>query len=105
MVFFYIFFDGEGHTVTDELKHNEKKYFEQYADPLRTNLTEEDKAAGHGGMDFLCYRDFFSRVISGEPMPIDVYDGATIMAISPLSEMSIKLGGMPVAIPDFKGNK
>ncbi len=100
-----IFFDGEGHFVTDELKHNEKKYFTEYADPLWAELTEEDKAAGHGGMDFLCYRDFFNHVISGEPMPIDVYDGATIMAISPLSEMSIKLGGMPVAIPDFKGKK
>ena len=34
-------------------------------------------------------------------MPIDVYDMATWMAITPLSEQSIAHGGMPQAIPDF----
>ena len=101
-----VFFDGGGHIINNpELWNNEKQYFEKYSDPMWAELTDAEKKAGHGGMDYLCYRDFFRHVISGEPMPIDVYDGATIMAISPLSEMSIKLGGMPVSIPDFKGNK
>ena len=34
-------------------------------------------------------------------MPIDVYDMAAWMAITPLSEQSIAHGGMPQAIPDF----
>ena len=33
--------------------------------------------------------------------PIDTYDTASWMAITPLSEQSIKMGGAPVAIPDF----
>jgi hypothetical protein len=34
-------------------------------------------------------------------MPIDVYDMAAWMVITPLSEQSIAHGGMPQAIPDF----
>jgi hypothetical protein len=32
----------------------------------------------------------------------DAYDAATIMCITPLSEISIASGGMPVKIPNFK---
>ena len=38
-------------------------------------------------------------------MPIDVYDAATWMAISYLSEQSINAGGQPQAVPDFTGGK
>ena len=38
-------------------------------------------------------------------MPIDVYDGATWMAVSALSEMSVALGGAPQAMPDFTNGK
>lgn len=100
-----IFFDGDSHTFTDDIFRNENKYFEEYAHPIWKAITPEEKEAGHGGMDFLCYSDFFNRVISGEPMPIDAYDAAVLMAVSPLTEMSIKCGGMPVAFPDFKGKK
>jgi hypothetical protein len=34
-------------------------------------------------------------------MPIDIYDSAIMMAVTPLSEQSIKQGGAPVAFPDF----
>ena len=34
-------------------------------------------------------------------MPVDVYDCAAWMAITPLSEQSIAMGGHPVAVPDF----
>ena len=34
-------------------------------------------------------------------MPIDVYDMATWMSITPLLEQSIAHGGMPQSIPDF----
>ena len=56
-------------------------------------------------MDYLCLRDFFDHVRSGEPMPIDVYEGALLMCITPLSEQSVAQGGMPVKIPDFRGGK
>lgn len=38
-------------------------------------------------------------------MPIDVYDMAAWMAITPLSEQSVAHGGMPQAIPDFTRGK
>ena len=69
------------------------------------SLPEYRKETGHGGKDFLCYREFFCHVLEGKPMPIDAYDGAVVMAVSPLSELSLKCGGMPVAFPDFKGKK
>ena len=34
-------------------------------------------------------------------IPIDVYDMASWMSITALSEESIAMGGHPVAIPDF----
>ena len=38
-------------------------------------------------------------------LPIDTYDTASWMAITPLSEQAIKMGGAPVAIPDFTKGK
>ena len=38
-------------------------------------------------------------------MPIDVYDMASWMSISTLSEQSIAMGGAPVAIPDFTNGR
>jgi hypothetical protein len=57
--------------------------------------------AGHGGMDFFELVDFATRLVEGRPMPIDVYDCAAWMAITPLTEASIKAGGAPQQIPDF----
>lgn len=105
-----IFFDTDDKTLHSALgwrSHwgNANEYLAEHSHPIWANLTEEDRAAGHGGMDYLCYSDFFNHVLDGKPMPLDIYDGATVMAVSPLSEMSIKLGGAPVNFPDFKGNK
>ena len=65
------------------------------------SVTEEEKKLGHGGMDYLEFKAFFGAILNDEEMPIDVYDAAAWMAITPLSEQSIALGGMPQAIPDF----
>ena len=59
---------------------------------------------GHGGMDWLVLNAFFDALRENKPMPIDVYDMATWMAITPLSEKSIKLG-TSVEIPDFTNGK
>ena len=50
-------------------------------------------------------KKFFDALKKEEPMPIDVYDMATWMSITPLSERSIQLGSMPVEIPDFTNGK
>ena len=65
------------------------------------NITQEQLDAGHGGMDYIEFRDFIDRLKSGDEMPIDVYDAAAWMCITCLSEESIKEGGMPKSIPDF----
>jgi hypothetical protein len=81
---------------------------EQYAEYLPDiwkNITEEDKKLGHGGMDYLEFRAFFDAILKGEEMPIDVYDMAAWMSITPLSEQSVACGGMPQAIPDFTRGK
>lgn len=75
--------------------------FAKYKPGCWTMLTEEDKKLGHGGMDGIEFRRFIDCVRSGEEMPIDVYDAASWMSISCLTELSIAQGGMPQAIPDF----
>ncbi len=74
---------------------------EQYEHPVWRALEERSKGAGHGGMDFI--EDF--RLVEclrlGQPMDMDVYDGAALSAVSPLSERSIRGRSKPVDIPDF----
>ncbi|MBQ9747369.1 MAG: Gfo/Idh/MocA family oxidoreductase [Clostridia bacterium] len=75
--------------------------YTEYLPDIWRNITPEEKKLGHGGMDYLELKAFFDAIINGEEMPIDVYDMATWMAITPLSEQSVAQGGMPQAIPDF----
>ena len=41
----------------------------------------------------------------GLPVPTDVYDSVTMMAVSVLSELSIQKGSVWVDFPDFKDGK
>lgn len=84
---------------------NGKKYEEIYLPKFWQKITPEQLEAGHGGMDYFIFRSFIDSIKSGEEPCIDVYDGATWMAISVLSEQSILLGGKPVAFPDFTDGK
>ena len=68
-------------------------------------VTPEALRAGHGGMDTLMLRSFFDAVREGKPMPIDVYDAASWMVITALSETSIAMGGQSMDIPDFTGGR
>ena len=56
-------------------------------------------------MDYFEFVAFFDALKNGTEMPIDVYDAASWMAITYLSEISIKNGGAPVEIPDFTNGK
>ena len=80
---------------------NAKKYEEEFLPDIWKNITEEQTTLGHGGMDWFVYKAFSDNLQSGKPMPIDVYDAATWMAVSVLSEMSIAAGGAPQIMPDF----
>ena len=81
--------------------NNASKYLEKYQHPVWTEYLKNGIRGGHGGMDGLVYDAFIEAVRKGEPCPIDVYDTAAWMCITPLSEQSIALGSTPVAVPDF----
>ena len=80
------------------------RFYRDYLPDYWRNITPEDIKQGHGGMDVLTFRTFFECLRDEKPMPIDVYDAAAWMAITPLSEESIKTG-LPVEIPDFTNGK
>jgi hypothetical protein len=90
---------------TVETHLNCAEQYNEYLPDIWRNISPEEKALGHGGMDYLELKAFFRAILNGEEMPIDVYDTAAWMSITCLSEQSIALGGAPVAIPDFTRGK
>ena len=87
-------------------KHlNSANLYNEFLPACWRDLTEEEKKLGHGGMDYIQMHTLFDAIIKGREMPLDVYDCASLMAITPLSEQSIAHGGMPQAIPDFTRGK
>ncbi|MBR4099653.1 MAG: Gfo/Idh/MocA family oxidoreductase [Clostridia bacterium] len=104
-----IFFDGDEENIdtVQFLKDNidnAAKYKEHLPDFWK-NVTPEAREAGHDGMDWFAYKAFSDALIKGDEMTIDVYDAATWMAVSVLSEISISQGGAPQAMPDFTKGK
>lgn len=87
-------------------KHlNNAKNYEDYLPALWKNIMQEERDAGHGGMDYLMLKTFVDAALNGEEMPIDVYDMATWSSIVALTDQSIALGGVPVVVPDFTRGK
>lgn len=81
-------------------------YLEKYEHPLWKEFYQKQMEGGaHGGMDVFILQAFVDSVINKTPTPIDVYDTASWMAISCLSEQSINLGSTPVHFPDFTCGK
>lgn len=105
-----VFVDCEEHRKHDwdwnkHNVHNAEKYEEEYDHPVWKKYIEDGVQGGHDGMDWLEFKTFFEALRNDKPMPIDVYDAATWMAISVLSEMSIAKGGAVVEFPDFTKGK
>ncbi len=84
---------------------NAEKYEKDYDHPVWKKYIEEGVQGTHDGMDWLEFKLFFEALRKGEPMPVDVYDAASWMAVTALSEMSIQKGGAVVDIPDFTNGK
>ncbi len=82
--------------------NNAQEYLAKYEHPIWQKFLSDGVRGGHGGIDYLVYNDFAECVRLGNPMPIDVYDAATMMCITPLTAESIKNGSKPVEIPDFR---
>lgn len=81
-----------------------ESYMEEFEHPLWKEFRKNVRG-GHGGMDYLVMRGFFEAVRNRTAPPIDVYDTAAMMAVSCLSEQSVSMGSMPVAVPDFTDGK
>ena len=73
----------------------------EYDHPLWKRYEAEATGAGHGGMDYFLMSSLVACAKKNERPPFDVYDAASWMAITPLSEMSIASGSSPQAFPDF----
>lgn len=84
---------------------NAKEYYNELMPDVWLNITDEDREKGHGGMDGIMFRVFIDAIKNNTPMPIDVYDAATWMSVTCLSEASIAQNGAPQSIPDFTNGK
>ncbi|MBS1750985.1 MAG: Gfo/Idh/MocA family oxidoreductase [Bacteroidetes bacterium] len=88
-------------------KHHEwddqQPWLDKYNHPLwkRWATKYNEKAAGHGGIDFFVLHGFIEAVKRGVSPKMDVYDAAAWSAVTPLSEKSIELGYETVEFPDF----
>jgi len=76
-------------------------YLKKYDHPLWQKHANDAEGAGHGGMDWFLVNDFVLSARNNTPPPIDVYDAATWLAITPLSEQSVASGSQPQPVPDF----
>lgn len=81
---------------------NAASYEKEYMHPLWEDGGAKD---AHGGIDHLVFAAFLETVRTGAHAPIDVYDAATYMCITTLSENSIACGGAPQPFPDFTNGK
>ena len=102
-----IFADNTGLNHEENVsKHwdSAKNYEEEYEHPIWKQYIKDGVKAGHGGMDWLVLSAFFDALKENKPMPIDVYDMASWMSVTALSEVSIELG-TPVEIHDFTCGK
>ena len=100
-----VYFDGQPEywsrvEYVDKYKNSAEKYKSMLPDAWQA-ITQEALDAGHGGMDYVELREFVDRLKDGREMAVDVYDAASWMVITCLSEESIKNGGKVMEIPDF----
>lgn len=80
---------------------SDERLLKEYRHPLWKAYDEYGQRGGHDGMDYLVLRAFIEAIQNHTPVPIDVYDTAALMCVTPLSEQSIARGGAPVPVPDF----
>lgn len=94
-----IYLDGYDHG--NGFYNNVSEFRKDWEHPVWKKFEEEGVKGGHGGMDWLIFEAYFEALKNGDAFPIDTYDTASWMAITPLSEISILNNGAPVDIPDF----
>ena len=91
----------EGRSPEEHKWEKFDKYFDEFEHPLWQKFRKKGVRGGHGGAGYLKTRAFVECVKRQIPTPIDVYDTAAWIAVTPLSEESIAKGSAPVEFPDF----
>lgn len=92
--------NGKGHGFLSDDDY--KNYREMHAHPLWEKLQKlAEKNGGHGGMDFVMLWRLIDCFNRGAALDMDVYDGASWSVVTPLSELSVQLGSVPIRFPDF----
>lgn len=97
--------DGSFDHFSKDFYGNIEKYRPDWEHPIWQKFLSDGVRGSHGGMDWLLFEAYFESLKNTDVPPIDTYDTAAWMAITPLSEMSIRNGGAPVEIPDFTDGK
>ena len=80
-------------------------YLDEYDHEVWKTHEQDAEGAGHGGMDWFLMDSFVKCRLEDKPPLFDVYDAASWMAITPLSEASIESDGAPQSFPDFTDGK
>lgn len=102
----FIYLDGV--TPVRDWTHapeSDAPYMQKYLHPLWRDYRDFGIRGNHDGMDYLTLRAFIESVQRQSPPPIDVYDAAAWMSVTPLTEASIAAGSLPQPIPDFTDGK
>ena len=97
--------EHEGELNWREYWGNADEYHKDYDHPLWKKFLDDGVQGGHGGCDWLEFRNFVENVKRGRSGPVDVYDAATWIAVTTLTEQSIAMGGMPQVMPDFTSGR
>lgn len=78
-----------------------QSWLDRYDHPLWKKYGADAKTAGHGGMDFFVFHHFVECAKQNIAPQIDVYDAATWLAITPLSEAKYRYRKQPAGFPGF----
>lgn len=92
---------GHSWLNNEEYKEYRDKYDHPLWQKLKTQISEN--AVGHGGMDFVMIYRLIKCLNEGKALDINVYDSVLWSAVTPLSEISVAEGSIPVKVPDFTG--
>jgi predicted dehydrogenase len=65
-------------------------------------LISDAKGAGHGGGDYLVAHAFIQAILGEAPNPVDVYRAVEWTAVGLCSTLSVRNGGVPIDVPDFR---
>ena len=87
--------DAESYRPLDE-------FAAEFDHPLWQEHEARAARTGHGGGDYFVLSEFIECIRNDTPPPIDVVDGVTWSSIFPLSMESVRQGGVPIPVPDFR---